>query len=123
MPCWVRHQEAQLSGASAPQLQGCLPSGPQVATYRSSVPCLPPAVVVVLGNSHNSMITGRTVQVSGERESPQIESMHRTRCNVTFSQHDIRVAVTVQYGILQYSRAQYDAVQCCAVQYSLAAHA
>ncbi len=96
MPCWVTHEEAQLCGAFAPQLQGCLRSGHQVAAYRSSVPCLPPADMVVVGNSQDSMITGRTVQVSGEQVSAHIESMHRTRCNVTVQAACIRLAVTVQ---------------------------
>jgi hypothetical protein len=96
MPCWVRHEEAQLSGAFAPQLQGCLRSGPQAAACRSFVPCHPPAVMVVLGNSHDSMTTGRTVQVIGERVSPHSESMHQTRCNVTVRQHGIRAAVRGQ---------------------------
>jgi len=66
----------------------------------------------VLGNSHNSMISGNTVQMSGECVSPHLASTHSTRCNATVRQHGIRAAVTVQSRHVQYIAIS---VQCSTV--------
>lgn len=94
----------------------------QAAACRSSEPCHPPALTVVLGNSHNSMILGKTVQVKCEQMSPHTHTLHPLGAvsqsgSMASRQQSQYSHNTVQYIAIQYSSVHRNTLLCSVVQH------